>query len=158
MSHDVSRRICPHCSKSVSFKTYKAHRRLFYDFSSDQWLTTNEDSVLSSERNVEEAQPCSFGQVCEQDDGSGMDPDSAPSHDFCKYRCCYKPVLDSGDVCCVYCIAVDENNIPEQDLVEGGMSEKLDVSSIQKALPCVMCHVQVATTNQPVHFYVTTPQ
>ena len=41
--HDVSRRICPHCNKSVSFKTYKAHRRLFYDWANDVWQTLNKE-------------------------------------------------------------------------------------------------------------------
>ena len=27
----VDRRCCPHCDRSVSLKTYKAHRRLYYD-------------------------------------------------------------------------------------------------------------------------------
>ncbi len=80
---DVSRRICPHCSKSVSFKTYKAHRRLFYDRSRGVWLSSEEEK----EENInEEAPPSSFGEACEQDNGSDMD--CAPSqtyYDFCKY-------------------------------------------------------------------------
>lgn len=82
MSHDVSRRICPHCSKSVSFKTYKAHRRLFYDRSNDVWLSSKEANV---DENVDEAPPSSFGEVCEHENGSDMD--CAPSqtyYNFCK--------------------------------------------------------------------------
>lgn len=31
------RRTCPHCSRSVSFKTYKIHQRLFYNPAVDVW-------------------------------------------------------------------------------------------------------------------------
>lgn len=31
------RRLCPHCDESVSLKTYKSHRRMYYDSSNDTW-------------------------------------------------------------------------------------------------------------------------
>ena len=33
----TSRRYCPHCKKSLSIKTYKAHKRLFYIASTKSW-------------------------------------------------------------------------------------------------------------------------
>ena len=56
----VDRRCCPHCDRSVSLKTYKAHRRLYYDADRDYWQriddgrsispdgTGDSDSVVSS--------------------------------------------------------------------------------------------------------------
>ena len=34
---DSRRRLCPHCNESVSLKTYKAHRRMYYDSINDRW-------------------------------------------------------------------------------------------------------------------------
>ena len=34
---DSRRRLCPHCDESVSLKTYKAHRRMYYDSINDRW-------------------------------------------------------------------------------------------------------------------------
>ena len=55
----VSRRVCPHCRKSVSFKTYKAHRRHFYDSSADQWLLNEEDN---QDIHDGDNPPTSFGE------------------------------------------------------------------------------------------------
>ena len=30
--------MCPHCGHSVSTKTYLAHKRVYYDDDSDQWI------------------------------------------------------------------------------------------------------------------------
>jgi len=35
----VERRKCRHCNKSLSLKTYKAHKRRFYDSANDIWFT-----------------------------------------------------------------------------------------------------------------------
>ncbi len=45
----VDRRLCPHCSQSVSFK---AHKRLYYDASSAQWITSDtlrRQSIINSD-------------------------------------------------------------------------------------------------------------
>lgn len=88
LGHDVSRRICPHCSKSVSFKTYKAHRRLFYDSSEDQWLLlASEGTGEAPSSTSEEEPPRSFGEILCGQDSHGSHMDSAPSqnyHDVCK--------------------------------------------------------------------------
>lgn len=39
----VDRRVCPHCDKSVSYKTYKAHKRLYYDAFGDTWTRTTSE-------------------------------------------------------------------------------------------------------------------
>lgn len=80
VKHDVSRRICPHCSKSVSFKTYKAHRRLFYDATRDHWLSSSHTSSSGLEN---QGAPSSFGEMHDHDSGL----ESAPSqiyHDISK--------------------------------------------------------------------------
>ena len=40
----VDRRVCPHCDRSVSYKTYKAHKRLYYDAFEDNWTRTMAES------------------------------------------------------------------------------------------------------------------
>lgn len=40
----VERRTCPHCDTPVSLKTFKAHKRRFFDATRGQWLDTINDS------------------------------------------------------------------------------------------------------------------
>lgn len=35
---DMKRRFCPHCQEMLSFKTYKFHKRLYYDKVEYTWL------------------------------------------------------------------------------------------------------------------------
>ena len=37
----VTYRICPHCDKQLNLKSYKAHRRLYFDSQSKSWLLTS---------------------------------------------------------------------------------------------------------------------
>ena len=37
----VDRRTCPHCDKNVSFKTYRLHKRLYYNSSLCTWITAD---------------------------------------------------------------------------------------------------------------------
>ena len=32
------RQFCPHCSQTLSTKTYKAHKRLYFDSNSNSWI------------------------------------------------------------------------------------------------------------------------
>ena len=34
----VNQRHCPHCNKTVSYKTYQNHKRLYYSTESDAWI------------------------------------------------------------------------------------------------------------------------
>lgn len=70
----VSRRICPHCGKSVSFKTFKAHKRLYYDSFHDKWLTV----ASPDESCYSEEPPTSFGV------SAGIDTDEAPTNYYGK--------------------------------------------------------------------------
>ena len=49
----IERRHCPHCVRSVSLKTFKMHKRLYYDGECDKWLVSggshNEPHELSLE-------------------------------------------------------------------------------------------------------------
>ena len=52
----IERRHCPHCSKFVSLKTYKAHKRVYYDSDSDLWQTDGAETTQSAR---EESPPLS---------------------------------------------------------------------------------------------------
>ena len=78
----TSRRLCPHCNQSVSFKTFKAHRRLYYDSAHDQWLGKADDSTRASstiEMSVDcDLPPTSFGENSMELD----DSNDTPSHHY----------------------------------------------------------------------------
>ena len=94
----VSRRVCPHCSQSVSFKTFKAHKRLYYDSGRDHWLTTGagssvHESQCDDEHTTDEAPPSSFGHKRLSDS-----IDAAPSFSYCDMddgKCSYRWILAS---------------------------------------------------------------
>ena len=78
----TSRRLCPHCNQNVSFKTYKAHRRLYYDSASDRWLGKAADGDSASSTTEMSADgdlpPTSFGENSMELDDSNV----APSHHY----------------------------------------------------------------------------
>ena len=41
----VNRRHCPHCDRSVSIKTYKAHKRLYFQSLTGDWSTCTMESA-----------------------------------------------------------------------------------------------------------------
>ena len=51
---------CPHCDSMLARKTYDAHKRLYYDVETDQWIkkrrltTDDEYNLLSSTENAME--------------------------------------------------------------------------------------------------------
>lgn len=55
----VERRHCPHCKKYLSLKTYKAHKRLYFDRNDNVWLTEPEPEpdVDSAMLSGEESSP-----------------------------------------------------------------------------------------------------
>ena len=58
----VEKRLCPHCNKILSFKTFKAHKRLHFDALSGKWQVSSATSHLSFEsRNADEDAPSSLG-------------------------------------------------------------------------------------------------
>ena len=75
----VRRRLCPHCDQNVSLKTFKHHRRLYYDSISDRWLEKGDNLATStSEMPADhDTPPTSFGE--KSDDSSHCD---APSHHY----------------------------------------------------------------------------
>lgn len=67
-----SHRICPHCSKELNIKTYKEHRRLYYDSSTSKWYVVEKteplienDSSSSSDTSLFTTSP----EMSEGDDG-----------------------------------------------------------------------------------------
>lgn len=62
------RRLCPHCDESVSLKTYKAHRRMYYDSSNDRWSYRQrfEEHISSSDSDngmASESPPHTIGEI-----------------------------------------------------------------------------------------------
>ena len=52
----IDRRHCPHCSQFISLKTYKAHKRLYYDSDACVWQTSkvcSDSHSLDLESDVE---------------------------------------------------------------------------------------------------------
>ena len=45
----VERRNCPHCDDLVSIKTFKAHKRRFFDAASGHWLKSINEVRIQSE-------------------------------------------------------------------------------------------------------------
>ena len=43
----VSKRCCPHCEETVSYKTYRIHKRMHYDVSRSLWHKQGESTSLS---------------------------------------------------------------------------------------------------------------
>ena len=57
----VDRRFCPHCGKNVSYKTYKSHKRLYFNPTSSTWISRDGDRT-SEEMNAD-SPPGSPGHV-----------------------------------------------------------------------------------------------
>ena len=74
----VDRRHCPHCQRLVSVKTFKVHKRLFYDEERKTWITCDNQS------SDVESNCSSPPQSITQDDLAPMDPDidSPPAPDY----------------------------------------------------------------------------
>ena len=53
----VERRNCPHCDCLVSLKTFKAHKRRYFDAASGRWLKSNDEERIQSD-DAESAPPC----------------------------------------------------------------------------------------------------
>lgn len=64
----VERRLCNHCNEYLSFKTYKAHKRLYYNYSTDQWISIGKASHSGNACDTDasgtshEDPPTSFGE------------------------------------------------------------------------------------------------
>lgn len=53
----VERRLCQHCGQSLSMKTYKAHKRLFFDAEDDTWVTSLFHTYTPASANSAESPP-----------------------------------------------------------------------------------------------------
>lgn len=87
----VDRRICPHCDKNVSFKTYRLHKRLFYDSSVGTWITADspggsaEDDVNLIETKASSSPPKSTGILNPDNDSTPFDYSDPPCADYGKH-------------------------------------------------------------------------
>lgn len=91
----VDRRICPHCDKNVSFKTYRLHKRLYYNSSLGTWITVDspggsaEDEDKLTETQASASPPRSTGILNPDDDSTIFDYSEPPCADYGKqvYGC-----------------------------------------------------------------------
>lgn len=51
-SYREDKELCPHCSVQVSKKTLLAHKRVYYDCSSDQWIKKRRGSDSSNSKYI----------------------------------------------------------------------------------------------------------
>ena len=86
-----------------TFKTFKAHKRLYYDSARDHWFTSVRvpESQSEEESTTDEAPPTSFGHK-----GFSASTDKAPSFSYydmddgksaapqCEYRDCLAALLN----------------------------------------------------------------
>ena len=68
----ISQRYCPRCNKILSYKTFKAHKRLYYDPVQSAWYTVAQCSAT-------ERQPSAQSSVCTP---SLSPPSLSPLQDF----------------------------------------------------------------------------
>ena len=59
----VNRRHCPHCNGYISLKTFKAHKRRYYDSESDTWHTLQSPADLDEDMD---SPPMSESENCLQ--------------------------------------------------------------------------------------------
>ena len=57
--HGLTHRVCPHCNREINIKTYRDHRRLYFNEMSKSWLvapascsTMSDDQVSSSGSSI----------------------------------------------------------------------------------------------------------
>ena len=78
------RRTCPQCGKSLSFKSFKIHKRLYYNSAQSVWVTTGAHSLHEDVSNSD-----SEPSLVELEDlvGSPPPPDhlSPPPPDYLEY-------------------------------------------------------------------------
>ena len=79
----TDRRHCPHCNKWLSLKTYKNHKRKFYDLKSDYWYKqgTELDVALSPEYDTDSAP-----SITEVTDDEELSISSPPAVDVLFYN------------------------------------------------------------------------
>ena len=68
----VERRRCPHCDQNLSIKTYKAHKRRYYNLVNETWLTKEVKKLQDDFDSSDNESPPS---ICENDCNSMDDDD-----------------------------------------------------------------------------------
>ena len=66
----LTHKFCPHCCKDINTKTYKEHRRLYFDATSKSWLTVETSNVETYESDSSGSSP--FSSTPELTDDGGM--------------------------------------------------------------------------------------
>ena len=81
----MDRRLCPHCDESVSVKTYKAHRRMYYDPTSDKWshrrTLIREQTSVSDSDDLIDSPPQSVGAMKQIPSSPVYDPSQGMRRD-----------------------------------------------------------------------------
>ena len=59
----VDRRHCPHCQRLLSMKTFKIHKRLYYDAEKKLWKTSDDNNECIEDTDSEcSSPPCPVSQ------------------------------------------------------------------------------------------------
>ena len=85
----TDRRFCPHCNKLLSYKTFRAHKRLYYDEFKDEWYQVSaehqaaehvaEDEIPPSVQELEQFSMDTEPSLCvDNDDLSSQSEESPP--------------------------------------------------------------------------------
>ena len=74
----ITHRFCPHCKKELNVKTFKHHRRLFFDEASNTWVVD-----LSTQSTMVRAQSTTLSSntLCDSDCSSKETPMDVPASD-----------------------------------------------------------------------------
>ena len=114
----ISKRYCPHCKETLSYKTFRTHKRLYYDSLKSVWLSSGEPPGLDARPMEIQPSPCSPPRLSPlasvTDDGLSADNDSPPRlhHDVGCFSEESSSSSDgpSGMLAC--CIAIWHNTCP----------------------------------------------
>ena len=94
----ISKRYCPHCKEILSYKTYRAHKRIYYESCRSLWHTRDESLGRRSPSPGQASSP-SYVSVVSQSPTSASSDESPPNSQ-----------LDSFDACDNDCVASDSHD------------------------------------------------
>ena len=95
----ATHRICPHCDKELNIKTYRAHRRLYFDSQSKSWLMAGKYAQEPKATSLPSAQD----EIIDPP-GDATDDETNPETDYMDVdvllECDHQSELDSDHAQC----------------------------------------------------------
>ena len=74
VKHKCSYRVCEHCSRELSVKIYREHKRLYYNPTTNTWAKDHEElSQCSSELSSEDIEVLNDQQIPEHSESDGIE-------------------------------------------------------------------------------------